>query len=215
MDRSKVGIVIPALNESATIASVIKAAAEYGVPIVVDDGSTDNTAELARQAGATVVSHDKNCGYDMALNTGFKKAVELGSEVIITLDADGQHNPMLLQKFIEQIDAGADVVIGVRNKRQRIAESLFAWYTFRFWGIQDPLCGMKAYRTKVYKALGHFDSYGSIGTELAIFAARKGYNLEQVPFDVSAREGQSRFGSALKGNYKIIRAMIFSMWRVN
>lgn len=215
MDRSRIAIVIPALNESATIKDVIEAALIYGAPIVVDDGSTDGTAELARQAGATVVSHDKNHGYDAALNTGFKKAAALGSEIIITLDADGQHNPSLLRKFIEQIDAGADIVIGIRNKRQRFAEHLFAWYTASFLGIKDPLCGMKAYRTVVYEALGHFDSYGSVGTELAMFAARKGYRLGQVPFEVQARKGQSKFGRALAGNYKIIRAMMYSIWRAN
>lgn len=214
MDRSRVGIVIPALNESATISRVVEAAGIYGVPIVVDDGSTDDTAELAGQAGAVVVSHEQNRGYDEALNSGFKKAAGLGSEVIITLDADGQHDPSLLQRFIDQIDAGADVVVGIRSRRQRLAEHLFAWYTSHRFGIKDPLCGMKAYRLVVYEALGHFDSYGSIGTELMVFAAKKGYRLDQIPFDVRERKGQSRFGQTLVGHYKIIRAMVLSMWRV-
>lgn len=214
MDRSRIAIVIPALNESATIAVVVEAAGRYGVPIVVDDGSTDNTAALAKQAGAVVVSHENNRGYDAALNSGFKKAAELGSEVIITVDADGQHDPSLIQKFIDQIDAGADVVAGIRSRRQRFAEHLFAWYTSLRFGIKDPLCGMKAYRTAVYEALGHFDSYGSIGTELAIFAAKKGCRLGQIPFAVRERKGQSRFGQVLAGNYKIIRAMLLTTVRI-
>jgi glycosyltransferase involved in cell wall biosynthesis len=214
VDRSRVVIVIPALNESATILDVVEAVRIYGVPIIVDDGSTDDTAELARQEGAVVVSHERNLGYDAALNTGFKKAAELGSEVIITVDADGQHDPSLLGKFIDRIDAGADVVVGIRSRRQRVAEHLFAWYASLRFGIKDPLCGMKAYRTVVYKALGHFDSYGSIGTELAIFAAKTGCRLDQIPFAVRERKGQSRFGRALVGNCKIIRAMVLSVWRV-
>lgn len=214
MDRSRVSIVIPALNESATILEIIKAAGIYGVPIIVDDGSSDDTAELAKQAGAVVVSHERNRGYDAALNSGFKKTASLGSEVIITLDADGQHDPALLQKFIDQIESGADVVVGIRSKRQRFAEHLFAWYTNLRFGIKDPLCGMKAYRTVVYEALGHFDSYGSIGTELTIFAAKKGCRLSQIPFDVRERKDQSRFGRILIGNYKIFRAMWLSLWRV-
>jgi glycosyltransferase involved in cell wall biosynthesis len=193
---------------------VVEAVGKFGVPIIVDDGSTDDTAELARQARAVVVSHERNSGYDAALNTGFKKAVELGSEVIITVDADGQHDPSLLGKFIDRIDAGADVVVGIRSHRQRFAEHLFAWYASRRYGIQDPLCGMKAYRTVVYDALGHFDSYGSIGTELAIFAAKKGCRLDQIPFAVRERKGQSRFGRVLVGNYKIIRAMTLAIFRV-
>lgn len=214
MDRSRIGIVIPALNEAATIAGVVEAAGIYGVPIVVDDGSTDATAELARQSGAVVVSHEKNRGYDAALNSGFKKAAELGSEVIVTVDADGQHDPSLIQKFIDAVDAGADVVVGIRSRRQRFAEHLFAGYATLRFGIKDPLCGMKAYRAAVYEALGHFDSYGSIGTELMVFAAKKGCRLSQVSFDVQERKGQSRFGRVLAGNYKIIRAMMLSIWRV-
>lgn len=214
MDRYRVGIVIPALNESATIKSIVESAGVHGYPIVVDDGSTDNTAELARQAGAIVFSHEKNRGYDATLNSGFKKAAELGSNIIITIDADGQHDPSLIQQFIDAIDAGADIVVGVRNRRQRFAENLFAWYTRLRFGIKDPLCGMKAYRISVYKALGHFDSYGSIGTELTIFAAMKGYSVEQIEFEVRERSGQSRFGQILSGNYKIIRAMLFSVWHV-
>lgn len=214
MDRSRVGIVIPALNESATIAGVVESVGKYGVPIVVDDGSTDATAELASCAGAVVVSHEKNCGYDAALNSGFEKAAEMGSEIIITVDADGQHDPSRIQEFICAIDAGADVVIGIRSQRQRFAEHLFAWYTNLRFGIKDPLCGMKAYRIKIFKTLGHFDSYGSIGTELAIFAAKKGFRFRQISFDAREREGRSRFGQVFAGNYKIIRALVLSIWRV-
>ncbi|MCF7981570.1 MAG: glycosyltransferase family 2 protein [Pseudomonadales bacterium] len=211
MDRSRIAIVIPALNESATIALVVEAAGRYGVPIVVDDGSDDDTAELAVQAGAVVVSHPQNYGYDVALDSGFKKAAELGSEIIVTVDADGQHDPSLIRKFIDAIVAGADVVIGIRSRRQRFAEHLFAWYTrFRF-GISDPLCGMKAYRETVYHALGHFDSFGSIGTELMIFAAKSGFKCEQLHFRVQERAGKSRFGSIISSNMKIFRAMLLSV----
>jgi len=215
MDRSRVGIAIPALNESATIRGIVEAVRIYGVPIVVDDGSTDATAELALRGGAVVVSHEKNRGYDAALNSGFKKAAELGNEIVITVDADGQHDPALIQKFIDVIDAGADIVVGIRGRRQRFAEHLFAWYTNLRFGIKDPLCGMKAYRITVYKALGYFDSYGSIGTELMIFAAINGFRLSQISFNARERKGQSRFGQVFAGNYKIIRAMILSILRIN
>jgi len=209
--RHRVGIVIPALNESATISNIVKAALAYGLPIVVDDGSTDDTAGLATEAGAIVVSHEKNRGYDEALNSGFKKAAESDCETIITLDADGQHNPDLIGAFIEKIDAGADMVVGIRDHRQRLGEHLFAFYTNYRFGIRDPLCGIKAYRTGIYKALGHFDSYGSIGTELMIYAARKSYNIDQLPFEVMEREGQSRCGQTLQGNFKIFRALFLAM----
>lgn len=217
MDRSRVAIVIPALNESSTIAGVVQAAARYGVPIVVDDGSTDATAAIATQAGAAVVSHTSNQGYDAALNSGFKRAAELASEVILTLDADGQHDPLVISRFIESIDQGADVVVGVRSHRQRFAEHLFAGCTRLRFGIKDPMCGMKAYRTTVYKALGHFDSCGSVGTELMMFAAKQGYQMDQIEFTTRERIGRSRFGQAITGNYKIIRAMFLTgvLWNAH
>ena len=214
MEKCRVGIVIPALNESATITSIVEAVGKYEVPIVVDDGSTDDTASLALESGAVVVIHEVNRGYDVALNSGFIKAAELGSTIIVTVDADGQHDPLLIQQFIDAIELGADVVVGIRSRRQRFAEHLFAWYTCLRFGVNDPLCGMKAYRTIVYEELGHFDSYGSVGTELMIFAAKNKYRFEQIAFNVRERNGDSRFGRILLANYKIIRAILFSVWHL-
>lgn len=214
MDRCRVGIVIPAFNESLTITSIVEGAGKYGLPIVVDDGSSDNTASLALGSGAVVVVHEVNRGYDISLNSGFIKAAELGLKIIITLDADGQHDPFLIQQFIDAIESGADIVVGIRSRRQRFAEHLFAWYTCLRFGVNDPLCGMKAYKLSVYKALGHFDSYGSIGTELTIFAAKKNYHVRQIAFNVRERNGESRFGQIFSANCKIIRAMLLSTWCV-
>ncbi len=75
MDRYRVGVVIPAFNESATISGVVEAAKAYGVPIVVDDGSSDNTSELAEKSGAVVITHPENNGYDFSLNSGFKTVI--------------------------------------------------------------------------------------------------------------------------------------------
>ncbi len=213
MERSKVGIVIPAFNESKTIAGVVEAVGVYGIPIVVDDGSTDNTAEISLQGGANVVIHEENLGYDAALNSGFKKAIELKCESIITVDADGQHNPILIPKFIEALEKGANIVIGVRSKKQRLAEHIFALYTNLMYGIKDPLCGMKAYSASVYLEQGYFDSYNSIGTELMIYAAKKDYNINQEHIEVKERKGVSRFGKIISGNMKIIQALLFSMFR--
>jgi glycosyltransferase involved in cell wall biosynthesis len=207
MDRSRVGIVVPALNEERSIGAVVKLCREYGTLIVVDDGSSDATAKVAAGEGAVVVSHGVNRGYDAAIDSGFCKAAEIGCEVVVTIDADGQHNPELIGRFLALLDSGADVVVGTRNKRPRLAEHCFAALTGLMYGIRDPLCGMKAYRMPVYRALGHFDSYGSIGTELALFAARKGYRLAQVPFVVGERADAPRFGRTLQANVKIFRAM--------
>lgn len=209
MDRHRIGIVIPALNEAATIAGVASNASQYGVPIVVDDGSSDETGELAKAAGARVVRHDTNLGYDQALNSGFARARELGCEYVVTMDADGQHDPTILSFFIQALDAGADVVIGIRDRRQRLAEHVFAWVSSAKWGIRDPLCGMKAYRIGIYKGLGHFDAYDSIGTELAIYAAKSGKKIAQLPIKTRERSDEPRFDRRYSANRRILR----SLWR--
>lgn len=195
-----------------TISRVVKEVKSFGIPIVVDDGSKDDTAELATSSGAVVVSHIRNKGYDSALNSGFVKAEEMGLQVVITLDGDGQHNPALISQFISAIDLGADIVIGIRNYRQRLAENLFSMYTrFRF-GIKDPLCGMKAYKIEVYKDLGYFDSYNSIGTELMLYSVLKGCCIQQINFKLIDRCDTPRFGSLAIANWKIFRAMVLSFF---
>ena len=211
MERSRVAIVVPALNESRTIGAVVTGALRSGTPIVVDDGSTDDTGDRARAAGATVVRHDANRGYDGALNSGFARAAEIGCEYVITLDADGQHDPSIIDRFIAALDGGADVAVGIRHRRQRIGESLFAMIARVRWGLRDPLCGMKAYRVDVYRELGHFDSYGSIGTELALFAAKRGKRIVQIPLTTRDRADAPRFGRRFSANMRILRAMILGM----
>jgi glycosyltransferase involved in cell wall biosynthesis len=212
MDRSRIAIVIPALNESVTIAGIVEAVGIFGVPIVVDDGSTDDTAKLAIQAGAVLVSHEKRQGYDAALDAGFRRAVELGCDLVVTMDADGQHNPDLLAQFIQELSQGADIVMGVRDKQQRIGEKIFAFVTKILWGINDPLCGMKGYRLSLYRQRGHFDSFGSIGTELALYAVRNHFRLSQLAVTTRMRIDAPRFGRAFTANRKIIRAMILALW---
>ncbi len=211
MDRLRVGIIIPAFNEEASIGNIVHQCLNYGIPIVVDDGSSDRTCEISKNEGADIIKHEVNLGYDEALNSGFRKASDLGCEFVVTLDADGQHNPELIGKYVDLLDKGADVVIGIRDKKARFSEHCFAFLTRHLYGISDPLCGLKGYRMSVYHTLGHFDSYGSIGSELTLFAARNDFQLIEVPIIVRERNGQPRFGRIFYANCKIFRAMILSL----
>lgn len=208
----RVGIVIPAFNEADTIEAVVRQSAVFGTPIVVDDGSTDNTGLIAHGAGAIVVRNERNLGYDCSLNNGFRRAAELNSDIVITIDADGQHDTQSIKKCIELLDEGADIVVGVRNKCQRFSEYCFAFVARMRYGLQDPLCGFKGYRMTVYHALGHFDSYGSIGTELALFGVQNRFAFRQLPVVVRDRQGHPRFGQGLRANYKIIRSLFLGVW---
>ena len=207
MDKYKVAIVIPAFNEEATIFNIVQSVKKYGIVVVVNDASTDKTKQLAEDAGAIVVSHNKNKGYDGALNSGFSKVKELNCDVIITFDADGQHNHESIKEYINLIEQGFDVVIGSRNKLQRGAEYIFSWVSTWRWGIKDPLCGMKAYRVDIFSQLRYFDSYGSIGTELVIYAAHKNIKILQQSIKIEDRQDRPRFGSSFSTNIVILRAL--------
>jgi glycosyltransferase involved in cell wall biosynthesis len=207
MERSRIAVIVPALNEAATIGGVLAGVREHGLAIVVDDGSRDGTAAVARAAGAEVVSHALNRGYDAALNTGFARAAELGCAYAITIDADGQHDAGELRTMIAHLDDGYDLVLGVRDRFQRIAERLFAFVGKIRWSVSDPLCGMKGYRMDLYLRAGHFDSLGSIGTELAIGSKQRGARTVEMPITTRERADAPRFGRRFAANYKILRAL--------
>jgi glycosyltransferase involved in cell wall biosynthesis len=206
MDRHRLAVIIPAFNEEKTIAQVVSSVAEYGTPVVVDDASTDSTAAAADAAGAIVVSHGKNSGYDAALNSGFAAASEHGFDYAVTMDADGQHNPAIIERYAGLLESNADLVVGIRPARARLAEKLFCILSDFMYGISDPMCGMKGYRMALYRELGHFDSYGSIGSELTLFAAKRGYRIIQTHIPITPRHaGASRFGRLLSANLRILR----------
>jgi glycosyltransferase involved in cell wall biosynthesis len=200
--------VIPALNEELSIGSVInRLNNEYQI-IVIDDGSEDRTAEVARNSGAFVYQNSKNLGYDNAIETGFKIAQQRGLRYLVTIDADGQHDPEFVAEFADLLINGADVVVGRRPRKQRISEVIFGCVTRRLIGIDDPLCGMKGYRMEVFQLVGHFDCYGSVGTELLLYAAATGHTVLELEIPIKDRVGQPRFGSGLKANYRISKACI-------
>ena len=111
---------IPAHDEGPRIEPVVTAALEHLLVLVVDDGSTDDTAERARVAGATVIEQRPNQGKGAALRAGFRQAIDDGADAILTLDADGQHDPAEIPRFLAAwngVGREADLVIGRRNFR--------------------------------------------------------------------------------------------------
>ncbi|MBM3506217.1 MAG: glycosyltransferase family 2 protein [Alphaproteobacteria bacterium] len=204
-----VAIIIPAHNEERTVAAVVRAVAPHGAAIVVDDGSADRTAEFAEAAGARVVHHARNRGYDDALQSGFEEAARIGADAAVTFDADGQHDAAILGRVLAPIATGqADLVIGVRPKAARISERLFNRYTRARFAVPDILCGLKAYRMTLFHSHGRFGADGSIGTELALASLARGARFQLVAVPIAPRVGKSRFGSALWANWRILKALL-------
>lgn len=209
MNITDIAIIVPAYNESESVASVIQAVRSYGKVIVINDCSSDDTEAVAVAAGAIVVSHSKNKGYDGALSSGMSKAHELGCQFAITFDADGQHTTESLQVFIDKLEEGVELVLGVRPEPARIAERLYALVARRLWGIHDPLCGMKGYNMNLWVQNKGFDHCQSIGSELAIQSIRNGAVFEEVSIPILDREfGNPRFGQSFRANWKIVTAML-------
>ena len=210
MAKQKIIVVIPALNEEKTISGVIQGVKQYVDEIIlVDDASLDKTPVIARKEGAIVISHKKNRGYDKSIDDGFALAAGRGATVILTFDGDGQHNPADIPRIVAPILKGnADVVVGKRPYHARITEHIFAFIAKMKVGIDDPLCGLKAYHVKVYKDVGYFDEISSIGTQLMFNAKKRGYELVQEDITLNKRIDTPRFGKKIKANWEIFKAIL-------
>ena len=163
-------VIVPAFNEESTVRAVVDQASALGRVVVVDDASDDSTGELAAAAGAVVVRHSRNTGYDGALASGFDRALELGADAVLTMDADGQHVPEVGRRFLDELASGADLVVGRRPARARWSETIFAVYSRARFGLADPLCGMKAFRSDVVRQHRSAMDRPTIGAGLTIAA---------------------------------------------
>ena len=205
-------VVLPAYNESSSIGSVITSLKCSCDVLVVDDGSDDNTSSLAIEYGAFLVKHQLNRGYDKALETGLFWAIDNDYKFAVTMDADGQHPSTLISFFLEELQNGADIVVGFRKNKQRWSEVLFSCISLLLWKINDPLCGMKGYRIQLFKNLHSLDSYNSIGTELLIRALKSNFDVRQVFVPTIPRIGNSRFGNGYRANSRILRALYHGLF---
>ncbi len=212
----KLVVIIPALNEEATVADVIT-----GIPrdvcgvgevqvIVVDDGSTDGTARVAAEAGATVISHRHNRGLGAAFRTGITTALNAGAQVIVNVDADGQFNPADIPALIEPILASqADMATCSRFARQEFVPEmpvmkkwgnkmmcrLVNWIC---WGshFTDVSCGFRAYSRETAMRLTLFGNFDYC-QETFIDLVAKGVHIVEVPLRV---RGQREFGKSRVAN---------------
>ena len=161
---SKLCVIIPAFNASKTIKDVIKGVLKHVPTVIVgDDGSTDDTAEIARQAGATVISMGRNYGKGYVLRILFRKLIEDGFDAVITIDADGQHDTEEIPSFIEvhQIHP-RDVIVGSRmHEKETIPRARYnSMHIARFYislaanqFIEDTQCGYRLYPLSLMEKL--------------------------------------------------------------
>jgi glycosyltransferase involved in cell wall biosynthesis len=182
--------IVPAHDEAPRIGAVVRGASAHLPVLVVDDGSADETAERATEAGASVVRQLPNQGKGAALRTGFRWAIDHGAEAAITLDADGQHDPAEIPRFLEAWAAGAsDLVVGRRNFRsmpptRRLANELgtlaFSWAVGR--RIPDNQSGFRLVSRRLMEATLASDEAGfEFEVEMIVTAIRVGGTIGWVP----------------------------------
>ena len=192
----KITIGIPAYNEEKNIASIIIKLKKITDSIIVcDDGSSDMTSDISKNLGATVITHKKNMGYGVAINSIFQKSKELNVDLLVTFDADGQHRVEDIQKVIEPIKNNvADLVIGSRflDKKSDVPN-------YRKIGIKvitqvtnasirkkltDSQSGFRAYNGQVLSQIFPSDMGMGISTEILIKSSSKGLRIMEVPITI-------------------------------
>jgi glycosyltransferase involved in cell wall biosynthesis len=187
--------IIPAFQAVSYIRGVIDSAKDRVSDIlVVDDGSTDGTGEIAKSAGAIVIRHDSNRGKGAALKTGFAYAIEHDYEAVVTLDADGQHDPKYIPDFLSvQASTGASIVIGSRIHdkadmpwQRRCSNFLTsrALSLLLRTKIEDSQSGYRLIRTEILKNLPLISDHYQLETEIIIKAVKAGYKIAFVPIKV-------------------------------
>jgi glycosyltransferase involved in cell wall biosynthesis len=214
----KVVAVIPAFNEEQTLATVVARTRPYvDEVVVVDDGSRDHTSEVALQAGAVCYRHGINRGLGATLGTGFMAALSRGADVVISLDADGQHDPAEIPRFVEAVRDGADVVIGSRLLDpkgmpwyRQIANhlgNLVTWFLFGIY-VTDSQSGYRAFAADALQRIEIRTNRMEVSSEIIAETKRHGLTLKEIPIeaiytDYSLSKGQS-FTVGLKTLAKLV-----------
>jgi glycosyltransferase involved in cell wall biosynthesis len=207
--------IIPAYNESRSIGKIIAETNKYvSMVIVVDDGSQDDTADIATSMDAHVISHSRNIGKGAALKRGLNECSKYNPDIIVTLDADGQHDPTDIPKLLEPIENGeADIVIGSRYAKNSIREiPLVRGFGLSLINIvnksliksaiNDSQSGFRAYTKSAAAMISTYNSTGyGVETEQLATAELYGFSILEVPVTIRYQglENRSKKNSILVG----------------
>ncbi len=208
-------VLIPAYQAQESIAPLVKGVVALGFPvIVVDDASTDGTGSVAESAGAMVIRRPVNGGKGAALREGFAAALEKGYRWVITMDADGQHLPAEIPRFLEGARRGeADLVVGNRMEdpagmpwERRLTNVLMSWLLSRIAGQQvpDTQCGFRVLSQRLLERVRLTCDHFEIDSELVVKAARAGFRIRSIPIS-SVYRRQISFVRPLKDTIRFLR----------
>jgi glycosyltransferase involved in cell wall biosynthesis len=193
MEASKTAAVIPAYNEEKHIGDVVRRTRQkLDDVLVVDDGSGDKTAERAREVGAEVIVHEKNLGKGETIKTGLRHWLDRQFDFVIILDADGQHRPEEIDRFMAAALSAGDpkLILGNRMKdissMPRVRRLVNGWMSRRISAvcgqeIPDTQCGFRMLHRQLIPDLLGGAARFDYETEMLILASRKGFRIDSVP----------------------------------
>jgi glycosyltransferase involved in cell wall biosynthesis len=218
----RVLVVIPAWNEAACIGTVVQEVRGElpGVDVlVVDDGSTDETAAVARAAGATLIRLPYNLGVGGAMRAGYRYGLEHGYDVVVQIDADGQHDPRYVPKLVDAL-ADADLVVGARfagegsyrvRGPRRWAMAMFSVVLSRIarTRLTDTTSGFRAANRRAVELFARWYPVEYLGdtVETLVYAARRGVVIRQVPVAMRPRMAGVPSQSPVKAVAYLVRAV--------
>jgi glycosyltransferase involved in cell wall biosynthesis len=195
----KIIVCVPAYNEAKNIGNIVKGAQKHSNEVIVcDDGSSDDTSMLAKEAGAVVVNHPKNRGYGMSIRTLFQKALERKADIIVTIDADGQHDPEQIPTIVEPIlKDGFDIVIGSRFKdgRDDLRIPLHRSFGIKtitkftkqasYKNLTDAQSGFRGYKRHALETMNLAEDGMQISTEILLRAGSNKLTVTEVPVKIN------------------------------
>jgi len=196
-------VIVPAYGEEAHIRAVVEGIRRYCPDVVVvDDGSTDRTAEEAGEAGAVVLKHEDNLGKGAALDTGFNYARQQGFDAVISMDADGQHAPQDLRGFLERFGEGDfRVLVGNRMSDpvgmplvRRLTNRFMSWLLSRRMGqrVPDTQCGFRLYGLDVVPAGVTESGRFAVESEILMRLSDRGVRIGSVPIRIIYGDEKSK-----------------------
>lgn len=194
----KILVCIPAYNEASNIAEIVSGCRELASRVVVyDDGSTDNTHEIAMNAGATVIRGLENKGYGTAIRSLFRYAKKEDADIMVTIDADGQHDPSQIHSLLLAIiDEDMDIVIGSRFLTSQGREKVPRYRSFgiktitrltqvaSYRNITDAQSGFRAYGKNALKEINLHEQGMGVSAEILMRAKERGLMIKEVPVTI-------------------------------
>ena len=199
-----IAVCIPSYNEAKAIGDVIQKAKKYARYVIVyDDGSTDDTYEIARLSGADqIIRSTENKGYGVAIRAMFQAAKEKNADVLVTIDSDGQHDPDQIPDLIKPIcDEGFDITIGSRFMRSQEKVKIPPYRSLgikaitrlshyaSYNNITDAQSGFRAYNNKAINSMNLFEEGMAVSTEILLRAQEKQLLIKEVPITVRYNTG--------------------------